>query len=117
MSAQVPAAETILVKLWSSPSSGSRLRSVQSRHGFGTRALRTGSLLGVWSLVAVRRQDHQRRRLQPPEGARGGTLPRRRGRQAPLAAHTQGLCPDRGAGRLAAGRRPLENSCTGMCLS
>lgn len=53
--AWVPGTKAVLVRLWSSSSSGSRLRSVQARHWFWNRVLRTGSLLRTWPLVPVGR--------------------------------------------------------------
>lgn len=64
MLAWVPGTKVILVRLWSSSSSGSRLRSVQVRRWFGNRVLRTGVLLRTWPLAPVGRQDHQSHRLQ-----------------------------------------------------
>lgn len=42
-----------VIELCSSSSCGSRLRSVQSRRWFGNRELRTGLMLGTWSLATV----------------------------------------------------------------
>lgn len=66
----VPGAEAILAKLWSSSSSGSRLRSVQSRHWLGNRVLRMGSLLRTWSLVTAGRRDRQSHQLRAWEAPR-----------------------------------------------
>lgn len=70
-SGTVPGAEATLVRLWSSSSSGSRLRSVQSRHWLGNRVPRMGSLLKAWSLVTAGRRDHQSHQLQAREAPRG----------------------------------------------
>lgn len=94
----VPGAKAILVNLWSSSSSGSCLRPVQSRHWFGNRVLRTGLLLRTWSLATAGRQDHQSLEQQHWDvwrevGRKGPERDLLLLPTTPPAAHTQGLCP------------------------